>query len=67
MALLSLTVNNQSPALDKQTQEVALIARALDLAAGDIRRGGGAKTSGNILDTGAVVLGTWTYTPQASS
>jgi len=32
-----------------------------------LRRGGGAKTSGNILDTGAVVLGTWTYTPQASS
>jgi hypothetical protein len=28
-ALLSLTVNNASPALDKKAQEVALIARAL--------------------------------------
>jgi hypothetical protein len=67
MALLSLTVNNASPALDKQAQEVALIARALDLAAHDIRRNGGAKTSGNILGDGAVVLGTWTYTAQAAS
>jgi hypothetical protein len=67
MALLTLTVSNASPALDKQAQEVALIARALDLAAGDIRRSGGAKTSGNILNNGATVLGTWTYTAQASS
>ena len=67
MALLALTVNNASPALDKQAQEVALIARALDLAANDIRRNGGAKTSGNILGDGAVVLGTWTYTAQAAS
>lgn len=67
MALLSLTVNNASPALDKQTQEVALIARALDLAANDIRRNGGAKTSGNIIADGGVVLGAWTYTAQAAS
>jgi hypothetical protein len=67
MALLSLTVNNQAPALDKQGQEVALIARALALAAGDIRRNGGAKTSGNILGDGATVLGSWVYSPQASS
>ena len=37
MALLTLTVNNRSPALDKQAQEVALIARALELAAQSIR------------------------------
>jgi hypothetical protein len=55
MALLTLTVNNLSPVLSKQFSEVALIHRALD-----IRAPGGAKTSGNILDTGAVVLGTWT-------
>jgi hypothetical protein len=67
MALLSLTVNNLSPQLDKQAQEVAVISRALELAAQDIRSHGGAKTSGNIMDTGAVLLGTWTYTPQASS
>jgi hypothetical protein len=60
MALLTLTVNNLSPVLSKQFSEVALIHRALELAALDIRAHGGAKTSGNILDTGAVVLGTWT-------
>ena len=66
MALLTLTVNNASPALDKQHQEVQLIDRALTLAKADIRSSGGKKTSGNIVDAG-VVLGTWTYTPQASS
>jgi hypothetical protein len=44
-----------------------VIARALDLAAQSIRAAGGQQTSGNILDTGAVVVGSWTYTPQASS
>ena len=67
MALLSLTVNNASPALDKKAQEVALIARALGAAARVIQSNGGLVTSGNILGDGAVVLGTWTYTPQASS
>lgn len=67
MALLSLTVNNASPALDKQHQESALISRALHLAATDIRSNGGKKTSGNIIDDAGKVLGTWTYTPQASS
>jgi hypothetical protein len=56
MALLSLTVNNLSPALDKQSQEVAQIARALDLAAQDIRMNGG-----------VTVLGSWVYVAQASS
>ena len=65
MALLSLDL---SPALDKKSQEVAQIARALELAAQDIRMNGGVKTSGNILaDGGVTVLGTWTYTAQAAS
>jgi hypothetical protein len=67
MSLLTLVVNNASPALDKKAQEVALIARALDLAASAIRGPGGAVTSGNIVDTGGAVLGTWTYTAQAST
>jgi hypothetical protein len=67
MALLTLTVNNASPALDKQHQEVQLIDRALQLAKTDIRSNGGKKTSGNIANDGGVVIGTWTYTPQASS
>jgi hypothetical protein len=66
MALLTLTVNNASPALDKQHQEVQLIDRALQLAKMDIRSNGGKKTSGTIIDAG-VTLGTWTFTPQAAS
>jgi hypothetical protein len=67
MALLTLTVNNASPALDKKYSEVQLIARALALAAQDIASAGGIKTSGNILNDGAALLGTWVYTPQAST
>lgn len=67
MSLAVITVNSQSPALDRKSSEVALIARALELAAQSIRGGGGAVTSGNIMDTGANVIGTWTYTAQASS
>jgi hypothetical protein len=67
MSLAVITVNAQSPALDKQAQEVAVIARALELAASDIRSHGGAKTSGSIVDSGVVVLASYVYTPQASS
>jgi hypothetical protein len=67
MSLAVITVNNQSPALDRKYSEVALIARALELAAQSIRSAGGATTSGNILDSGANLIGTWTYTAQASS
>jgi hypothetical protein len=67
MALAVITVNNASPALDKKFQEVALIQRALDLAESAIRGPGGAVTSGNIVNDGGTVIGTWVYTPQASS
>jgi hypothetical protein len=67
MALFVLTVNNNAPALDKKFQEVVDIARALTLAAQDIGSHGGANTTGNIIDTGGQVVGSWTYTPQASS
>ncbi|WP_377830317.1 hypothetical protein ACFKHW_17305 [Bradyrhizobium lupini] len=67
MPLLSLTVNNPATPLEKQHQESAIIHRALALAASDIRSAAGKKTSGNIVDTGGTVLGTWTYTPVASS
>lgn len=65
MALLTLTVNDATR--DTRAQEVALISRALNLAAHDIRAAGGAKTSGNINDDFAVTIGTWTYTPGAAS
>lgn len=67
MALLTLTVNNASPALDKQHQEVQLIDRALELAKADIRSNGGKKSSGNIATDGGAVIGSLTYTPQAAS
>jgi hypothetical protein len=67
MSLCVVTINNLSPALDKKFQEVSEIARALSLAAQAIASAGGQQTSGNILDSGAVLVGTWTYTPQASS
>jgi hypothetical protein len=67
MALFTLTVNNLSPALDKKFQETQIIARALDLAEASVRGAGGQATSGNINGDGGVLLGTWTYIPQASS
>jgi hypothetical protein len=66
MSLAVITINNPGTALDKQHQEVQIIARALQLAATDIRSNGGKKTSGTIIDAG-VTLGTWTYTAQAGS
>ncbi len=66
MALLTLTINNGSPALDKKSKEVQVIQRALNIAEVQIRSARGAATSGNIVDAG-VLLGRWTYTPQASS
>jgi hypothetical protein len=67
MALAVITVNNPNPALAKQAGEVALIHRALELAAIDIRSHQGAKASGNIIDNGGAVLGSWTYTAVATS
>jgi hypothetical protein len=67
MALLTLTINNPSTALDKQHQETQLISRALQVAQQDIRANGGKKTSGNINGDGGVLLGSWTYTPVATS
>ena len=67
MPLLTLTVNNPSPVLDKRAQEVQLIARALDLASFAILSPGGTVTSGNINGDGGVTLGTWNYSPQAST
>jgi hypothetical protein len=67
VALFSLTVNSQSPALERRASELAFIARALALAVQDVRAAGGAKTSGNILNDGAVVIGNWVYSPAAGS
>jgi hypothetical protein len=65
--LFTLTVNNQAPAMEKMYSELAFITRALALATEDVQRNGGNKTSGNIVNDGATVIGSWTYTPQAMS
>ncbi|THD56756.1 MAG: hypothetical protein E8A46_02620 [Bradyrhizobium sp.] len=67
MSLAVITINNLSPALDKKFQEVQIVARGLALAAQAISGAGGQVTSGNILNDGATVIGTWVYTPQAGS
>jgi hypothetical protein len=72
MPLFTLTINNLSPAMDRQNHEVTLIHKYLELAIQDVRGAGGKKTSGNITDNlgnagGTVVVGSWAYTPQAAS
>jgi hypothetical protein len=67
MALAVITINVPSPALSTRAQETQLISRACQLAAQSIRAAGGAQASGNILDTGATVIGSWAYTAVASS
>jgi hypothetical protein len=67
VSLAVITVNNQAPALDKKYSETQLIARALSLAAQSIGAAGGTVTSGNIVNDGGVVIGSFVYTPQASS
>jgi hypothetical protein len=67
MALAVITINDPSPALSTRAQETQIVARGLELAAEAIRSAGGASASGNIIDTGAAVIGSWVYTPVASS
>jgi len=67
MSLFTLTINNLSPAMDKQHQELQRVHQFLEAAAIDVRNAGGKKTSGNILGDGGAVVGSWTLTPQAAS
>lgn len=67
MALLTLTINDVSPTMATRAAELAHIARAMRLAEIAMRGPGGAVTSGPIMGDGQVLLGTWTYGPQASS
>jgi hypothetical protein len=65
--LATITVTAPTPALTTRNQEVALVARACELAAQSIRSAGGASTSGNVTDTGGVVIASYVYVPVASS
>jgi hypothetical protein len=68
MSLFVLTINNLSPAADAKHQEMERIHQYGELGLAAARRGGSAQTSGNILAAGgSTIVGSWTYTPQASS
>jgi hypothetical protein len=66
MSLMVVTINNLSPALERKSAEVAVIAQALGIAAQNLQGAQGNLTSGNIIGNGGVVLGSWVYTPQGS-
>jgi hypothetical protein len=67
MALFTVSISNLSPALERKAQEMERIQRFTERALTAVRAAGGVQTSGNIIDDGGVtVVGTWTYTPQAS-
>jgi hypothetical protein len=63
----SFTITVNIPTADTRAIETMWAARAAQLAAHAVRSAGGAATSGNITADGGVALGTWAYTPQASS
>jgi hypothetical protein len=44
-----------------------MVARALEIAAHQIRAAGGASASGTMTGDGAVTLGSWTYTAEAAA
>jgi hypothetical protein len=67
---LSVTINNFSPPIGNRQAEVEKIHRMLELLGQNLHAAGGTLTSGNLIDAGPAgntVLGTWTYTPQASA
>lgn len=67
---LSITINNFSPAPEKRFQEMATLLSALKDVERAIGMSGSTVTSGNINipgSSGPVNVGTWTWTPQASS
>lgn len=74
MALMAITINNVSTALEHKSGEVAFVQYAVAEAMKEFARGNGTVTSGTITGTlpgglaatGDGSLGSWTYTPQAS-
>ena len=67
MPLAVITVDTPQAPHGARHQEAAHVARALALASREIQGAAGTVTSGPILDTGAAVIGSWTYTPVATS
>lgn len=67
MPLVTVTIDFPATALEKRFQEVDYAARGLALASQAMKSAGGQKLSGNIATDGAVVIGSWIYSPQAAS
>jgi hypothetical protein len=70
MSILTIAIND--PSLKKKSAEVAFCAQAVAVAMTEFQRGNGTVTAGNIVGmSGAgaanTSLGTWTYTPTATS
>ena len=67
-----VTINNLSPALEHLSGEVAVVVSRLHAAAQAVQAAQGNLTSGNLTIPRSggvgdpVVIGSWTYTPQAS-
>ena len=66
MSAATVSVSVTIPTSEKKAQEVAWAARALQIAAQQMRSQAGNATSGTMTDA-TNSLGTWTYTPGASS
>jgi hypothetical protein len=66
-----LTIAITDPGLDKKSAEAQYIQRALHLVENEVRRGNGTVTSGTIIGyttgLGPTAMGTWTYTPTATT
>ena len=75
MSVLTVTINDPSPAFDKKSSEVAYLEQVLTFIGAEIRRGNGTVTSGTVPGPNhtagsgpqpSVSLASWTYTPAAS-
>ncbi|MGV7215896.1 hypothetical protein [Bradyrhizobium sp. UFLA05-112] len=65
---LSITISNFSPAPSRRDQELALLVEALRNIEQTLRAPGGSVTSGSAFVAGtSTAVGTFTWTPQASS
>ena len=69
MALLTVTIND--PGLDRKSAEAQYIERALRTVESEVRRANGTVTSGVITGyttgLGPTAMGSWTYTPTATT
>lgn len=71
MSVLTISINDPSPALPSKSAEVAYMRRVLETMIMEFGRGNGTLSSGSIIGTSAAgtpntSLGSWTYAPAAT-